>query len=84
VLFDGYGPITALRRFRDYFQDHSHLKTGFLLCAVAFAVACVGGALITAGLPWVALPAYVAAAAILILAVVRLVRDARAESPTAP
>lgn len=27
VLFDGYGPITALRRFRDYFRDHLHLRT---------------------------------------------------------
>ena len=37
-----------------------------------------------AGLPWEALPVYVVAAAILIIALVRLVRDARAGSPTAP
>ena len=84
MLFDGYGPVSALRRFRDYLRDHSHLRTGLILCGVAFVVACVGGALVTAGLAWFALPVYVVAAAILIMAVVRLVRDARAGGPTAP
>jgi hypothetical protein len=84
VLFDGYGPVSGLRGFRDYFRDHSYLRTGFVLCGVAFVVACVGGALVTTGLAWFALPVYVVAAAILIMAVVRLVRDARAGSPTAP
>ena len=84
MLFDGYGPVSALRGFRDYYRDHSHLRTGFMLCGVAFVVACAGGALVMAGLPGFALPVYVLAVAILVVAVVRLIQDGRAGSPTAP
>ena len=80
----GHGPVSAVRGFRNYYRDHSHLKRGFILCGVAFAVACVGGVLVTTGLPGVAVPVYVVAAAVLIVALVRLVRDARAEHSTAP
>jgi hypothetical protein len=84
VPFDGYGPVSALRGWRDFFRDHGHLRAGFILCGVALGVACIGGALVMAGLPWGALPVYVVAAAILTTALVRLIRDARAGNPTAP